>query len=60
MTEERRRERLRIGRKKIEQEGEQKKLQEEKKSSSVTEDHERTLKRLKRVKKMSWREEGGR
>ena len=42
-TQEQRKDRLRIRHKKIEQEGEQKKLQEEKKRSSETEDHKKQI-----------------
>ena len=59
-TEEQMKERLRIGREKDRARRTTQKLQEEKKRSSETEDHEKqrkdTLKRLKQVMIMSWRE----
>ena len=59
-TEEQRKERLRIRRENDRARRRTKKLKEEKKRSSETEDHEKqcmaTLKRLKQVMKKSWRE----
>ena len=52
-TEKQRKERLMIKREKIEQEGEQKKMQEEKKRSSETEDHKKQ--RLATLKKIEAR-----